>query len=267
MIPYLLAVVALLAARTLVVGPVPLTELPPTTLAFTSAVILLRYLRIALWPDAPVTLYPLELHTTLGLEGWGGVAAALVAVGLVLWLWRRRERLLLFWFLFFFLWLALSFNVGRFGHFMMMEKMLYVPSLGLSALVALALARLAGERIAAALLMAVVLAYGGNTWQRVPHWSDTIAMVSEGLRHAPRFTLAWYSLGMERAERGEYPAALYAFERVVELEPGDSLAHNNLGNIHFLAGRHSDALAAWRRAIEGDRRNPQPYFNIAMTLE
>jgi tetratricopeptide (TPR) repeat protein len=67
--------------------------------------------------------------------------------------------------------------------------------------------------------------------------------------------------------QGNYDQALTALQQVVKYDEGFSLAHNNIGNIHYIQGRIPQAVDSWQKALHGDPTNPQPYFNIGMAMQ
>jgi tetratricopeptide (TPR) repeat protein len=81
---------------------------------------------------------------------------------------------------------------------------------------------------------------------------------------------AWYFLGRAYYTASRLPAARKAFDRVLELDPQDSRAENNLGLIYESAGKTDEALAAYRNAIAWQKENApskdQPYLNLGSLL-
>ncbi len=69
-----------------------------------------------------------------------------------------------------------------------------------------------------------------------------------------------------RQQRGERGAAIAAYARVLQAEPGDAASWNNLANIHAEAGRYDDAIVAFEHAITHRPDEPGIYLNLADVL-
>lgn len=262
---FFLVAAVFLALRTAVVGAVPLPRMEVTAFLNTGAVVLQRYLKIFFWPDAPVTIYPAELFPAFTTEVAISYLVLAVTMALAVFLWFRwREGL--FWLLWFFLWPAVTLNAGRFGEYLMAEKLIYLASGGLCALIARGMLGLAGrwKAVMAALLTVAICLHAGVTYRREAHWRNSRTYLEKAMEHAPRFAPALYTLGLSYAEAGEYGKAQAVFEKAVEARPGFSLAYNNLGNIHLLRGDFRKAIGSWQAALKNDPMNPMPYFNLGM---
>ncbi|MEJ2691613.1 MAG: tetratricopeptide repeat protein [Candidatus Thiodiazotropha sp.] len=268
LLPYLLLTLAFLGLRRWVVGPLPLSSVDPFSFLNTAAFVFAKYSKIFFWPDAPVTVYLRELYTTPNVYSVVGYLLMALAAW-ASWLLWHRDRQLLFWFLWFFVWSAVSYNIGSLGAYMMAEKLIYLASAGLGVVVVTLLARALGEypRPLYAGLCVVALVYAVNTSQRLPYWHDTRSYLQKALEHTPDFPIGWYTMANEYRTEGNYDQALKALQQVVKYDANFSLAHNNIGNIHYIQGRIPQAVGSWKKASHDDPTNPQPYFNIGMAMQ
>lgn len=268
LVPYVLITLAFLALRRWIVGPLPLSAVEPLAFVNTAAFVFAKYLRIFLWPDAPVTLYLQALYPTPNAYVVAGYLLLLLC-GWIVWLLWRRDRVLLFWFLWFFIWSAVSYNIGSFGEYLLAEKIIYLASAGLGVVVVALLLRGFSQypSLVYAGLAGVALAYAVNTSRRLPYWQDTHAYLVKALEYAPAFPAGWYTLANVYREESKYDQALTALEQAVVHNPDFSLALNNIGNIHFIQGRIPQAAEYWQRAVRSDPTNPQPYYNIGMAMQ
>ncbi|MEH6811959.1 MAG: tetratricopeptide repeat protein [Motiliproteus sp.] len=268
LLPYVAITLGFITLRSAVVGAVPLTEVDPITFMHTSAVVLQKYLKIFFWPDAPVTIYLAKTYSQLSAEVVLSyfVLLGVASLSIVLWF---RDRIGLFWLLWFLVWIAVSFNIGRFNDYLMAEKLAYIAAIGPSMLLVHWLNRaLKGKLpLTAVIVISLVILQGFNTWTRLPHWQNTQTYLTEGLNFAPDFYNGHYSLAQTYINSGNYDQAQQHLEKSIELKPGFSLALNNLANIHFLKRNHGRAIDYWQQALRNDPSNPQPYFNIGMTLQ
>lgn len=80
--------------------------------------------------------------------------------------------------------------------------------------------------------------------------------------HAARL----YQSGTHSLDRGDAAAAVADLERAAELAPRASEVQNHLGLAYAAAGRESEALDAFRRALELDCDNDAARHNLAVTL-
>lgn len=81
---------------------------------------------------------------------------------------------------------------------------------------------------------------------------------------------AWYYLGRAYYTKAVFPEARKAFQKVLELDPHDARAENNLGLILETEGQSSAALDAYRNAIawqeQSGHLSEQPYVNLGSLL-
>jgi superkiller protein 3 len=85
-------------------------------------------------------------------------------------------------------------------------------------------------------------------------------------RANPRHHQAWSCIGFLLAEREDFPGAIEAFERAIDLEPGDAAAHFNVGFILQRIGRHPEAIARFERAIEANRHVDRAWYGLGLSL-
>ncbi|MDJ0740158.1 MAG: tetratricopeptide repeat protein [Gammaproteobacteria bacterium] len=267
LLPFVAVTAVYLVARVAVVGSVPVSDTDPLILANTIAIITQRYLRMFVWPDAPVTIYLQQEFAGFTAELLVSylLVAGLLLLAVILW---RKDRADLFWLLWFGLWIAVSFNVGKLGDYLMAEKLLYIAAIGLCYLTAQWTFRLLRPRaaIAALLLASFAVVNAAQTWNRLPYWQDTATFVAAALEHEPRFYLAHYALADQYIRKQQFDRAAVHLEEAVRYNPGFSLALNNLANIRYLQGELPAAISSWRQALQADPTNPMPYFNIGLAL-
>jgi tetratricopeptide (TPR) repeat protein len=96
------------------------------------------------------------------------------------------------------------------------------------------------------------------------HWLER-AVAMDG-----KNTEAWYFLGRAYYSNARLPEARKAFERVLELDPHNAKAKNNLGLIEESNGKPEEALADYRNAIEWqqgiEHKSEQAYLNLGSLL-
>jgi predicted O-linked N-acetylglucosamine transferase (SPINDLY family) len=140
-------------------------------------------------------------------------------------------------------------------------------------------ARLHGPRTAAALrldgreaslvrsMAEPLSARAASTFQRAiechqnGRFADARTLCREVLRVQPGFAGAWCLLGLLELRADAPEEASAAFARALRADSRSVLAHYNLGNAHFLLGRHAAAIAAYDAAIALDPRHADALYN------
>jgi tetratricopeptide (TPR) repeat protein len=103
------------------------------------------------------------------------------------------------------------------------------------------------ESYPARFFLAQLLAARGHTWR---------AMLEFGrvLRAHPRHVETLRSIGDLHFQLEAFEAAAGFYRRVIAIDRFDVAAWLKLGAIAFASGRHADAVAAYRRAVQLDAR-------------
>ena len=191
------------------------------------------------------------------------LAAALAVLALILW---RRRRVG-------FLWLALAlasygvvanilFPIGT----IFAERLLYLPSVGFCALVAMALARpFRGWRRAAAgaVAAALVIGWGVRARARNPVWRDEVTIAESMVETAPDSAHAHHVLGTTYSNLGRNDEALRELARAIGIYPDDVTSLYNIGVIYQRTGHPLDALTVYRRVTDLDPNNFPAWVNRA----
>lgn len=192
---------------------------------------------------------------------------------------------------FFLLWVPATLVVESsvIGLELVFEHRMYLPSIGIAGLLALALhglllrpapaARAVATTISVALLAGLLVA----TLLRVPVWSSDVTLLEQAHRHAPdsprvvgnlgvahmnadrldeardfllraveldpEWPKAWYNLALWLRKTGDLIAAETAFQRALELAPTSVPAWLGLGDLYRDSGRPRDAKAAYDEAL------------------
>jgi hypothetical protein len=247
---YVLVTLAYLAARYAVLGqlvhgaaqrdPTLLIGAPLSTRVLTGLEILGLYARLLLWPVTLSADYSYrQLIIVHGLDGPGaasavlpGVVALLALAALGGWALRRAVRPALFGVLFFCVSYSVVSNLVVPMGTLAGERLLYLPSVGFCVVVAfglLAIGRAAGQRLAMALLVAVVGLYGARTVVRTFDWRDRETLYGTAARASPDCVRAHYN----------YAAALMEHRDDAEK---NRLAREHLLRAHALQGDHLGTL-------------------------
>jgi|CXWL01.1.fsa_nt_gi Tfp pilus assembly protein PilF len=104
------------------------------------------------------------------------------------------------------------------------------------------------------------------TVQRVKTWHSDLTLWEDTVERSPSAGLAWGQLGKAYLDRGlDLDKALDYLQRAVELyddAEGRSIAYNSIGVIHAKRGEREQAAAAWRASIAERGDYALPHFNL-----
>lgn len=89
---------------------------------------------------------------------------------------------------------------------------------------------------------------------------------SEALRQSPWNPMHWSNLGLAQRDLGHYQAALLAFDMALALAPDYEPAWNEKANVLFDLGQYRRALPLYRRALTLNNRRAVVHHNLGMCL-
>jgi len=198
--------------------------------------------------DVPLRGSPFDPAVFASLLGLVAIAA------LTFWLIRRKKHEA-FWILWFVITLAPMLNIIPFRS-MMQDRYMYLALLGPVALAGSVMDRLAqpGARRAAAVAASVaVLACVMLTARQVEYWSSSVSFWVRDATVRPLYA----NEAIYRPK--SYPGKLAHLEAAVRDDPDNPMLLNNLGGLHFMAGRVPQALSYFE---ESNELNPGEPFNL-----
>ena len=103
-----------------------------------------------------------------------------------------------------------------------------------------------------------------NDYASAIHWLEKAVELD------PKNHEAWYFLGRAYYTRGLLPEAKSAFQKVLQLNPNDAKAENNIGLILESEARPTEAIEAYKQAIVWQQKtahsSEQPYLNLGSIL-
>jgi hypothetical protein len=270
--PCALMIAAYLVVRSMVISGNVYQGVPVANPLGTAVIVMQRYARIFFVPDALITLYPLGTFKYSMPELLVSVLFCILTVGGIVLLVKKGWYHELFWIGWFFVWLMVPVAAivrGRLGDFLMADKLLYIPSLGLCvAIASLVMKALDRKTVAVCLLVgAISVFHGAYSFARTGYWQSNRGYFEKAYEFEPDFPLLTYSLGLEYAQDGMFDKARQLFLRTIALNPLHTMAFCNLGNIYYQNGDIPNAINAWDNALRADRTNPMPYYNLGMLKE
>lgn len=210
------------------------------------------------WPEyGRLLLFPLDLvadyspGVVLPVEHWspmvvfGAVLAATTAVLALATPWLRRAGLPAAWF--FIAIFPVSNLVLPIG-VLLAERILYLPSVGLSIAVAFAAQTVAASaerrhfRMATAAVATVLVALAARSIIRNPDWRSTEAVWDAIVRDHPESYRSQWINGWRQSRDGNLELARGYFEIAYRIWPDDAVLVNNLAGTYIELGRFDDAI-------------------------
>lgn len=151
----------------------------------------------------------------------------------------------------------------------MAERLLYLPSAGFCVLVGLALHQVAvrsraAQAVAYGTAAALLVGWTVLTVARNRVWQHPAVFFPAMVADAPHSARAHRELGMHHAETRQVDAALAELRASLDILPNPSTAYN-LGNVLAGAGRHDEAIAAYRLALSLRPSFAEAMANLATT--
>ena len=197
-----------------------------------------------------------------------GLAAAAIAI----WSLRRRAPRVTFFAAWYAIGLLPVSNLVPIPH-LMADRFLYLSSIGLMGLLALALdagtarsparhARLPVTGIAAiGVVIAFALALAVATRTLLPVWHDSERLWRFTLSRTPDAEVAHANLGEALAARGEDAEALAHYQRALAIRPDYPAARLNLANALTRLGRTAEAESVYAQAVAGSPGDADALYN------
>ncbi|MBI5153723.1 tetratricopeptide repeat protein [Candidatus Poribacteria bacterium] len=207
-----------------------------------------------------------EPMVLLSLLAWAGAAA------LSVWLFRRRHFVLVFGLAWFFLAALPTSNIViRIGT-VRGDRLMFMPSLGYTIIVAWLLVEWAKRQRAAALgAVAVYLVlFAARTIDRNRDWKSTETLWTATIEQNPGSAVGQSFVGDILLEKGQVAEAEQAFRKAVELRESLGFfyreANNRLAGALRSLGRNEEAAAEYRKITEKAPQHYVAYLNLGEIL-
>ncbi|CAL4060540.1 unnamed protein product, partial [Meganyctiphanes norvegica] len=143
--------------------------------------------------------------------------------------------------------------------FVVAERILYIPSLGFSVLIAMGLSRLGRLRVL--FLLYLLLLFSVRTLYRNRDWSSRETLFSAGLKSVPENAKMHYNYANLMKDMKELDVAKIHYKEAIRLWPGHSSAHNNLGT---LVEDQVTAEHHFSMAIKYHPHHRHAHYNLAL---
>lgn len=261
MVPFACLLAVYFVVRRVVLGlPVGGGTMSPG-IVLTIPSVMALYVRHLLYPVGISVVYDTPIVTHAGFaDFYLPLLICLAAVAVLVYAARKSRAGLLAvaWFAFGMLPAFAVFRVmGELEEFAR-DRYLYLPSVGIFLLLAMAIRKLPqkGERwlglpraqSAAALLLALLMAVATAT-QLLP-WASELLLFYRATQTAPNSAIAHIGLGVALRNRGETARGIAEFQEAYRLRPDFWTSNFYLGGAYYYAGHPAEAVPYLRRAIE-----------------
>jgi len=169
------------------------------------------------------------------------------AVGLLAIAFWRYNRLKLFYLSWAIIALLPTFFVPL--NVLVNERRLYLSLVALSALVVL-LPLQWGRNWKVSAVIALICPLALMAAQRSDIWQSEWVLWQDARVKAPLMVRPHLRMGVFMRRAGDTPGALAAYEEVLEIDPDNAPAYNNIGNVYRQLDRREEAVRAYERALQ-----------------
>jgi Flp pilus assembly protein TadD len=153
------------------------------------------------------------------------------------------------------------------GEWALADRLTYLPHGGLNLILAWGAAALLARwsvpkswTVAAAL--AVLLALSMRTRQQLAFWKDSETLLTHAIAATRDNPVAYSGLADDLARRGFAQEAMARYHTALDLHPGFTKAHNNMGNVLLEQGRDAEAIAHFETALKIRPDFPEAHHNL-----
>lgn len=261
---YLGVRVAVLHELTMVMTPVPLRDMAltwPSMLAF--------YLRHLLWPVALSIFYSLPVVHTPDVWNFIIPCMILTLAGVGLALWSKRSRVAAFSTILLIVPLLPAMNLRAYARVEIVhDRYLYLPSIGICILAAMALRRVyAGStrwvgqparQWAVVIPLACALGYG--VINQGQYWANSLSLFTRGVEIAPNNEIANQCMGTAMLSSSRFVDAIPYYQRALQANPRMSESLYSLGRAYYELGMYAESERYFERAIAVTPRYSYPYL-------
>jgi protein O-mannosyl-transferase len=217
------------------------------------------YLKLLLWPSGLSVDHQFLISDSLFDPFAASAFLFLISLAWLSWYHRQKHPLPLFLLIWFFIALAPASLVPL--NVLVNEHRLYVPSAAFGLVVAyfFYLLRSRGGtwiRGAEVGTLVILVACAWATWERNQVWKDEYSLWGDAAAKGELMARPFIFLGENFARDGRDKDALYAFEKVVQRDPGFSPAYAALGKLYRENGQVKKAEIVLRKGVDVDPKNP-----------
>jgi len=152
----------------------------------------------------------------------------------------------------------------------MAERLLYLPCLGLCLLLGVGyrclVRRARMARIALAVAVLLLGAYGARTFARNPDWHDDVALFSSAVEVVPQSAKAHFNLGNALRDQEDLERAIASYRQALQIYPQYAEVYFNVGVIYQTLGDLNRSLDAYTQALQIDSLHVAAWTNKGIVM-
>jgi tetratricopeptide (TPR) repeat protein len=229
----------------------------------------MRYLQKIFWPENLCVFYPLpEIISPLATAA---AAAVLISISAAVWFARKHSPYWIVGWLWFLGTLVPVIGLVQVGSAAMADRYSYFPAVGLFLAAAMGF-RDAAEKfqvskkiiaMSAGLILAICLALTHN---QLNYWRDDISLFSRAIAVTAHNETGHLNLGVALEKAGRKTEAMAEYRKALQIEPKHADTHNNLANLLDDSGHPDEAQAEYLTALQIDPHYVAAHNNFGTLL-
>lgn len=219
-------------------------------------------------------IFPVSLHADYGnpLFGFGHPAVIGGVIITVLFLGyafknRDNDKVALFSILWFFVTLAPVSNIYPMV-FYMAERWFYVPSAGFCILMAVLLRRLYRREklkvLATGLISGLIIFYSFFTLRQGKYWDNQVDFYKRIIQFEPDNHRAYNNLGNAYRQKGMAGETIASYKKSLQIEPSSARTYANLGFVYLHEGNYEMAQEMFEITMKLEPSSAEPYNNMGL---
>lgn len=151
------------------------------------------------------------------------------------------------------------------------DRFLYLPSVGVVILIALAVERILSEKalvgggvtVRWAIVASLCIVAFAGTIHHQAQWANNLLLYKNGIASAPQNLVVQDNLANEFVNLGRYDRAISLYLNILQRNPLFWSSNYNLGYTYYRVGQFADAESYLNRAIQIDDRDPDQFIFLA----
>lgn len=153
--------------------------------------------------------------------------------------------------------------------FVIAERILYIPSIGYSLLVADGLRKFVKRFSNSKALVHVVFGiflfiFSLKSYHRALEWTTEYKLFNSALKVVPRNAKVYYNIARISSELKDVDTSLKFYQRAIQLHPRYESAHMNLGNLYRERNQNQKAKIHLKIAVEISEEFPTAWMNLGI---
>jgi len=247
------------------------TEILPIGLRVSNAVVsYINYIGKIIYPVNLAVFYPYSLGN---LPVWKIITSAvlLAAITIVTLLAARRRRYLPVGWLWYLGTLVPVIGIVQVGDQAMADRYTYLPSVGISVMLAWSVAEHVGKTQARRIISVIssvfiLAAFLICTRIQIGYWRDSITLFERTLAVTENNYKMEYDLGYELVSRGRLDEGVVHYRRAIEISPVNTHIRYNLANCLRQQGKIDEAIEQYCLTLEYKSDDVDTHNNLAYSL-